>query len=75
MERIDQRWCGLDVHTNVVVACLMVVQAHGQKHTQRRPFRSVTNALLERRDGLNAAAGTPVAMASTGVSWRPRETL
>ena len=42
MEQIYQRCCGLDVHKKVVVACLLVVQANGQKQKEGRTFRTVT---------------------------------
>jgi transposase len=71
MELIYQRCCGLDVHKKVVVACLIVVQANGQKHKQLRTFRTVTKELLELLGWLKAAACTHVAMESTGVYWRP----
>jgi transposase len=75
MERISQRWCGVDVHTNVVVACLMVVQAYGQKHTQLRTCRTVTKEVLELLDWLKAAAWTHVALEATGVDGRPLDNL
>jgi transposase len=71
MELIYQRGCGLDVHKKVVVACLIVVQANGQKQKQLRTFRTVTRELLELLDWLKAAECTHVAMESTGVYWRP----
>ncbi len=75
MELIYHRCCGLDVHKKVVVACLIVVQAHGQKQKPLRTFRTVTKELLELLDWLKAAACTPVALESTGVYWRPIDNL
>lgn len=71
MELIYQRCCGLDVHKKVVVACLIVMGANGQKQKEVRKFRTVTAELLQLLDWLKAAGCTHVAMESTGVYWKP----
>jgi hypothetical protein len=75
MERVSQRWCGIDRHKNVSGVCVITPTANGHRHTEIRPFRTVTGELLRLLDWLNAAAWTHVAMERTGVSWKPRETL
>jgi transposase len=41
MEVLYERCCGLDVHRNMVVACLSIIQA-GQRRKEIRTFRTVT---------------------------------
>ena len=61
---------GLDVHKQVVVAC--VRKSNGAKvHKEVRTFRTETNALLEMADWLTDEGVTVVAMESTGVYWKP----
>jgi transposase len=68
---IYQRCCGIDMHKQVMVACLITQTSNGERHKEIRTFRSVTKELLERLDWLAAAECTHVAMESTGVYWRP----
>jgi transposase len=75
MERLYRRCCGLDVHKKVVVACLIVVQANGQKQKEVRTFRTVTAELLQLLDWLKATECTHVAMESTGVYGKPIDNL
>jgi transposase len=55
----------------VIVACLIVLAANGQRHKEIRTFRTVTGELLQLLDWLKAAECTHVAMESTGVYWKP----
>ena len=59
--------CGIDVHTKMLVVCLIL--ANGQKQT--RTFSTMTDDLLRLRDWLEAAHCTHVAIESTGVYWKP----
>jgi transposase len=61
---------GLDVHKEVVVACVRRVVG-GKVRQEVRTFRTETNALLEMADWLTDAQVTHVAMESTGVYWKP----
>ena len=45
MEVLYARCCGLDVHRNMVVACVSIVEA-GQRRKEIRTFRTVTKELL-----------------------------
>jgi transposase len=71
MEPVYERCCGLDVHKNLVVACLITRDTTGHPVKQVRSFRTVTAELLALGDWLSAAACTHVAMESTGVYWKP----
>src|SRR5215469_8648189 len=71
MELVYQRCCGIDIHKKVIVACVIMVMANGQRHKELRIFRTVTGELLQLLDWLKAAGCTHVAMESTGVYWKP----
>ena len=71
MQAIVERCCGLDVHQETVVACLLVGSPGAQPTKEVRTFRAVTRDLEALGDWLRAAAVTHVGMESTGVYWRP----
>jgi transposase len=62
LQVIYERCCGLDVHAQTVVACLLTP---GRKEI--RTFPTMTADLLQLRDWLTGAGCTHVAMESTGV--------
>src|SRR4051794_4208756 len=68
MQALIERCCGLDVHQETVVACLLT-GARARKEV--RTFRTVRRELEALRDWLMAAGVTHVGMESTGVYWRP----
>src|SRR5271169_1359237 len=75
MRVIIERCCGLDVHQETVVACLLI-GAPGDRPTKEvRTFRTVTRDLEVLRDWLAAAGVTHVGMESTGVYWQPVYTV
>jgi len=67
MEVIIERGCGLDVHKETVVACIM---GTGIKK-EIRTYLTVTNDLLRLKEWLQNSGITHVAMESTGVYWKP----
>src|SRR3954462_8347951 len=71
MQAIIERCCGLDVHQETVVACLLIGAASARARKEVRTFRTVRRELEALRDWLKAAGGTHVGMESTGVYWRP----
>ena len=71
MQAIIERCCGLDVHQETVVACLLVGAPGAQPTKEVRTFRTMTRDLEALRDWLKAAGVTHVGMESTGVYWRP----
>lgn len=71
MEVVHARCCGLDVHKDTVVACLLVPGSGGRPATEVRTFGTLTDELLALGDWLAAAGCTHVAMESTGVYWKP----
>ncbi len=66
MEVLYRCCCGLDVHAQTVVACLI---KDGKKQT--RTFATMTDELLVLLDWLSAEGCTHVAIESTGVYWKP----
>jgi transposase len=71
MRVVFERCCGLDVHKDTIVACLMIGPAAGPVSTEVRTFGAVTSELLRLRDWLEQEGATHVAMESTGVYWKP----
>ncbi len=71
MEVLYRCCCGLDVHKDSVVACLIRPSTEGHRSKETRSFGTTTEALLDMADWLGAAGCTHVAMESTGVYWRP----
>src|SRR5215217_5972870 len=66
-----ERWCGLDIHTTSVVACLLGSRPQGEPVRAVRTFGTMTEDLLALADWLAGAGCTHVAMESTGVYWKP----
>src|SRR5215216_1366398 len=70
MEVVNERCCGLDVHKQTVVAC--VITPGGRlPHKEVRTFGTMTADLLELSNWLAGCHVTHVAMESTGVYWKP----
>ena len=66
MEIIYSYCCGLDIHKQTVVACLITPSGK-----EIRTFGTMTESLLELADWLIAKNCIAVAMESTGVYWKP----
>jgi transposase len=71
MEVIIERCCGLDVHQETVVACVLIGAPGERPRKEIRTFRTMTRDLEALRDWLLEAGVTHVGMESTGVYWRP----
>jgi transposase len=67
MDIIVDKGCGLDVHKETVVACIM---GSGIKK-EIRTYSTMTNDLLRLKGWLSDQEITHVAMESTGVYWKP----
>lgn len=70
MEVMHARCCGIDVHKELVVACLRLQEGRRAK-TEVRQFGTTTAELLRLHEWLAHAACTHVGMESTSVYWRP----
>jgi len=71
MHIVYEHCCGLDVHKKTVVACLITLNAQGQRQKEIQTFGTMTRDLLALLDWLRAAGCTHIAMESTGVFWKP----
>ena len=71
MEVLIERCCGLDVHKETVVACLMTGSGRGRAQKETRTFGTTTSELEELRAWLLEAGCSHVGMESTGVYWMP----
>jgi transposase len=71
MQVVYERCCGLDIHKKLLVACLIIVSANGQRSKEIRTFSTMTQDLLQLLDWLKDARCTHVALESTGVYWKP----
>ncbi len=71
MEVVHPRCCGLDVHKQSVVACLLVREGRARPRKEVRTFGTTTAEILRLAEWLQQAGCTAVAMESSGVYWRP----
>jgi transposase len=63
--------CGLDVHKETVVACLLKITEEGELRQETRTFKTVLGDLEALGAWLRAEGCSHVAMESTGVFWKP----
>jgi transposase len=71
MDRLYDCCCGLDVHKQTVVACLIRPTPGVGQTKAIRTFATTTDELDALADWLAEAGCTHVAMESTGVYWKP----
>jgi hypothetical protein len=71
MQVMVERCCGLDVHQETVVACVLVGAPGLRPRKELRTFGTMTRDLEALRDWLKAEGVTHVGMESTGIYWRP----
>jgi transposase len=71
MQIAYERCCGIDVHKETVVACVMMPGAEGQLVKATRTFKTLTGELKALAAWLTESGVTHVAMESTGVYWKP----
>ena len=63
--------CGLDIHKDIVVACLLQGPTDTKPASEIRSFSTLYHDLIEMRDWLAQANCHHVAMESTGIYWQP----
>ena len=71
MDVLYPRCAGLDVHKDVVVACVRIAQPGGQASQEVRSFATTTTELCELAEWLNVREVTHVVMEASGVYWKP----
>ena len=68
-EKVYRRCCGMDVHKDTVVVCVLPPLGE-QGEIRRKRFRTFTADLNQMRGWLKRLKVTEIAMESTGVYWR-----
>src|SRR5579884_1283813 len=71
MQVLYERCCGLDVHKQTVVGCVLLTDVKGKVTRELRTFSTMTAGLLDLSDWLSSHGVTHVAMEATGVYWKP----
>lgn len=71
MEQIHDRVAGLDVHRDVVAACVRTPGPRGGTVTEKERFQTTTGALARLGSWLVDRDVSLVAMEATGVYWKP----
>ena len=71
MDVVHPRCCGLDVHKQMVVACVLSSSPSGPSRKTIRTFRTLTDELLALGDWLTSEGVTHVALEATGSYWKP----
>ncbi len=69
MDIMYERCCGLDVHKQTVVACVLLPGSGRQPAKEIRTFGTMTADHLELGDWPAATGMTPVAPESAGLYW------
>jgi hypothetical protein len=70
VEVVNARCCGLDVHKQTIVACVLISERDGLVKRELRTFGTMTVDLLGLADWLSSLGVTHVALESTGVVRR-----
>lgn len=71
MEVKYERCCGIDVHKETVVACVIVSGGKGEVEKETRSYGTMTGELEGLQGWLHEKGVSHVAMESTGVYWKP----
>jgi len=71
MQRLLGISCGLDVHKDIITACILDVRGREEPKVIEAEFTTMRGDLLRLRDWLVKFGCLNVAMESTGVYWKP----
>ena len=71
MDVLYSHCCGIDVHKQTAVACVVMQGPSGRPTKEIRTFGTMTDELLALAEWLDGCGVTHVAMESTGVYWKP----
>ena len=71
MQVVYERCCGIDVHKQTVVACVIVPGPDGPATKETRTFATMSEDLEALASWLAGLDVTHLAMESTGVYWKP----
>ncbi len=70
MQSVYRRSCGMDIHKDTVVVCVLP-PVGGEGKTIRKTYGTFRNDLIRMRTWFKQLKVTEIAMESTGVYWRP----
>lgn len=68
---VNEICCGLDVHKQIIVACMLFVDEEGKGQWEIREFGTFTDDLVNLLEWIESYGCPVVAMESTGIYWRP----
>jgi len=71
LSELYRRCCGIDVHKNSVMVCVLAPVGQPSIAVKKRKFRTFTRELKQMRRWLKNCRVTEIAMESTGQYWRP----
>ena len=71
MDVVHPRCCGMDVHKQTIVACVLISSPSGRPDKTVRSFGTLTDELLALGDWLASQGVTHVALEATGSYWKP----
>ena len=63
--------CGLDIHKDMIAACILKARCHDAPEAIHEEFTTMRGDLLRLRDWIQSHGCMNVAMESTGVYWKP----
>ena len=71
METLYKRCAGLDVHSETIVACILVGDTESNMVKEIETFPTLTKDLFRLLKWLEEKEITHIAMESTGIYWKP----
>lgn len=71
MEDLLEKCCGLDIHKNTVVACMLSGPLGNKPHAEIKEFTTLNPDLHRLKDWIVEERCQFVAMESTGIYWQP----
>ena len=69
MKDLLEKCCGLDVHKDIIVACILSGPIGRTTVSEIREFSTLASGLVDLRDWITASGCSHVAMESTGIYW------
>lgn len=68
---VNEICCGLDVHKEIILGCMLSVDEQGKGQCEIREFGTFTDDLVNLLEWIESYGCRIVAMESTGIYWRP----
>lgn len=71
MKDLLEIYCGLDIHKEKIVACILTASLGKTTHSEIREFTTFIPNMIALRDSIISQNCHHVAMESTGIYWMP----